>query len=375
MPLVEEPINVKKRPRDNDDDAQDGVVKDKYNPRHQWKEFFDTLSGKPYYSNLLTKETVWELPEGHSVATSDAVLTAIEVDEYAVTLAEREAVAAQAAKAKERAEKRAATSAVDLLTNTPMRQLPMPRKFASLPDKIRVFIRHDQPPTAEEMGRPARVQAKAEELKKTSYVQGQEDFNIWYGKYASDRFGENGRKERVPAATHCNLFRDAGFTKADLSPHLAGNPICIYFAKGCCTLGHECSYYHHVPTFAENERLDMMHDIFGRERHAQHRDDLEGVGSFNSSGRTLFVGDWKAEQQIEKMEETITEHFCIYGPLEEVRVLPNRNVAFVTFCYRAAAEFAKVAMAGYKLDDPDDVLTVKWAQGRRPQGGSQGPAL
>eukprot|EP01054_Gregarina_sp_Poly1_P004162 Gregarina_sp_Poly_1__4161@NODE_2277_length_2368_cov_81_178618_g1457_i0_p1_GENE_NODE_2277_length_2368_cov_81_178618_g1457_i0NODE_2277_length_2368_cov_81_178618_g1457_i0_p1_ORF_typecomplete_len398_score61_61Torus/PF16131_5/1_8e04Torus/PF16131_5/6e27WW/PF00397_26/2_6e05RRM_1/PF00076_22/1_2e04RRM_1/PF00076_22/1_9e05Nup35_RRM_2/PF14605_6/9_1e05RRM_5/PF13893_6/0_0023zfCCCH_3/PF15663_5/0_095RRM_occluded/PF16842_5/0_17zfCCCH_4/PF18044_1/0_94_NODE_2277_length_2368_cov_81_178618_g1457_i0791272 len=362
------------------------ATKRKFNPKTQWREFLDTLSGKPYYLNSLTKETVWELPEGHSLAVDDSLAFEEDPeDELAMTLAERESAEAAARKHAETQARQARAAglstglhdAAGLTSSGQLRHLPLPRRLASLPDRVRIFIKHDQPPTAEELGRPARVQAKVEDLQKTSYVQGQEDYNIWYGKYASDRFGEGGRKERVPAATHCNLFRDSGFTKADLSPHLANNPICIYFAKGCCTLGHECNYFHHVPTFVESEKLDLMHDVFGRERHAQHRDDLEGVGSFNSTGRTLFVGDYRVDrmenQMAEKIEQVILEHFCVYGPIEEIRVLPNRNVAFVTFCYRAAAEFAKVAMANYKLDDPDDVITVKWAQGTRQTGRPRNP--
>lgn len=65
---------------------------------------------------------------------------------------------------------------------------------------------------------------------------------------------------------------------------------------------------------------------------------MEGVGSFNSTSRTLFVGDYKVDRVDanfnSRVEDLILAHFSIYGPIEEIRVIPNRNFAFVTFCYR-----------------------------------------
>jgi hypothetical protein len=52
------------------------------------------------------------------------------------------------------------------------------------------------------------------------------------------------------------------------------------------TINHEfpiCpGYFHHVPTVLDMASADEAHDIFGRERFSQHRDDMGGVGSFNS---------------------------------------------------------------------------------------------
>lgn len=277
-----------------------------------WIEYFDSGANRSYYHNPRTKTTKWVLPEGASLsgAKSEMVKEMKLVEDDVDTLkpipadlqrltpedvraieTERSAAIARQITSRSRTEteKAAALAAIG-------RCLPLPAGLLSLPDKLKVFMRHDRPPTASEMGRPARIQARPEDFKNLAYVQGNEDFNIWYGKYASERIGEGGRRERAPAPSHCNVFKDAGFTRADLSPHLATNPICLYFAKGCCTLGHECSYYHHVPTREENDKLDLMHDIFGRERHAQQRDDMEGVGSFNSTSRTLFVGDYKVDK-------------------------------------------------------------------------------
>ena len=37
-----------------------------------------------------------------------------------------------------------------------------------------------------------------------------------------------------------------------------------------------------MPTVLDIASADEAHDIFGRERFSQHRDDMGGVGSFNS---------------------------------------------------------------------------------------------
>ena len=68
--------------------------------------------------------------------------------------------------------------------------------------------------------------------------------------------------------------------------------VVVRAGKGC-----KCSFFHRVPTLADCGRLemDMMHDVFGRERHATQRDDMGGVGCFNDSSRTLFVGGLRRE--------------------------------------------------------------------------------
>ena len=82
----------------------------------------------------------------------------------------------------------------------------------------------------------------------------------------------------------------------------------------------------------------MLHDIFGRERFASHRDDLDGVGSFSDDCRTLFVGDLKVSRFYPNFEERtrtlIQEQFGLWGPIEDIVVVRNRNIAFVQYRYR-----------------------------------------
>ena len=39
--------------------------------------------------------------------------------------------------------------------------------------------------------------------------------------------------------------------------------------------------------------LEATKDIFGRDRHQTHRDDMSGAGSFELNTRTLYVGGLK----------------------------------------------------------------------------------
>eukprot|EP00949_MAST-11_sp_MAST-11-sp1_P005353 g5353.t1 len=117
-----------------------------------------------------------------------------------------------------------------------------------------------------------------------------------------------------------------------------------------------------------------MLDIFGRERHAEHRDDMDGAGSFQDDCRTLYVGGLKtavyetaagAGQELDKegrrnLRKVVRKHFKEFGEIEKVNVIWRLSIAFVRYRLRVAAEFAKEAMANQSLGH-DEVLNVKWA--------------
>ena len=44
-----------------------------------------------------------------------------------------------------------------------------------------------------------------------------------------------------------------------------------------------------MPTPEDEKRLDLLHDIFGRERHATDRDDMRGVGPPRPRGGALIL--------------------------------------------------------------------------------------
>lgn len=180
------------------------------------------------------------------------------------------------------------------------------------------------------------------------------DYNIWYHRYVGYEYRES-RKDRG-TLTRCVVARDTGRTRAD--DH---SPLCIHFAMGNCTKGHECPFRHKLPTDIDERRAGITHDVFGRERFKTDRDDMGGVGSFSRENRTLYVAGLKPDKPPKEYEPIMRKHFGEWGDLEYVRVLPMRGIGFVRYRLRTAAEFAKVAMADQSLDD-EETLNVRWAR-------------
>ncbi|CEM15985.1 unnamed protein product [Vitrella brassicaformis CCMP3155] len=317
-----------------------------------WVQFVDPNSQNPYFYNVATGEMSWTDPEAPPTANGQPTEATGEGEKPADAAAAGEPTAGHVSASGDDEQgggkKRKKDDAADADYESKYRYDP-------------IVLEYERIPTAAQLGRPARKQAQAE-FKKYSYTQGAEDYNIWYGKYASDRFD---RKEREPASTRCNPYTDSGWTKADTQPETEFPAFCYYFARGCCMLGRECRYYHRVPTREDNQHLDNTHDIFGRERHMKHRDDMGGVGTFEKDCRTLFIGDLKMDRGLPDgyavLEESVRRNFSMWGPIVHMRVIPNKNIAFVEYEYRAAAEFAKVAMMDQWLDRKDEMITVKWA--------------
>lgn len=207
------------------------------------------------------------------------------------------------------------------------------------------------------LARPARKQLD-EMPTANSRLEGAYEYNIWYDKYIGDHWSNERGKE--PAATRCNLALDAGKTKADVVSK-ANRYFCVHFARGMCARGAECSYYHRLPTMADETRIGMMHDCFGRERHATDRDDMSGVGNFTRNSRTLYVGGIRpAGDQSKQLEQTLWKHFGEWGEVENINVIHRLSICFVRYRHRTSAEFAKEAMTNQALEG-DEVLNVRWA--------------
>lgn len=198
----------------------------------------------------------------------------------------------------------------------------------------------------------ARRQQKALPDKPLQAPESVGEYNIWYGKYEGDR-----DRTRDRATTRCVSRTDSGRTKGDF---MATFPyFCIHFARGTCIKGPDCLYLHRVPTMEDAVRIDLVHDCFGRSRHATDRDDMDGVGSFNRDSRTLHVS------QISRLtsadcRERLARHFGEWGELEAIAIKPKSLCAFIRFAHRVNAEFAKEAMAENHLDDGEQ-LRIRWA--------------
>jgi len=221
---------------------------------------------------------------------------------------------------------------------------------------------HTQQPTSEDQPvrkkvkrRPARKQVTLEQaaaVKKQPEQNGQ-TYNVWYNKWAGgDRFDSSTQKEK--SQTRCRIATDAGYTRAD-----GGNNAycCLYFARGCCPYGSECSFLHRLPP-PQSTLPDASLDVFGREKHSDYRDDMGGVGSFSRQNRTLYIG--RLREINKKTEELVETHFQEWGEIERIRVLHGRGVAFVTYVSELNAQFAKEAMMCQSMVD-EEVLNVRWA--------------
>ncbi|KAF5342647.1 hypothetical protein D9611_002027 [Ephemerocybe angulata] len=212
-----------------------------------------------------------------------------------------------------------------------------------------------QPRKKQKKLKPARKQVKPGDVVKTEAVQTGKEYNIWYNKWAGgDR--EDNYSNKVKSQTRCNIKRDAGLTRANTT----GNKYtCLFFARGCCPYGWECEYRHTIPD-PEDVLPDTSKDCFARDKFADYRDDMGGVGSFNRQNRTLYIGRIKECASAAETEEVIIRHFKEWGPIEKIRILQYRSVAFVTYTDEFAAQFAKEAMACQSLDN-DEILNVRWA--------------
>lgn len=155
----------------------------------------------------------------------------------------------------------------------------------------------------------------------------------------------------------CVVATDSGYTKADKTSGQAF--FCLYFARGLCSRGKTCEYLHRLPTVTDMFPPNL--DCFGRDKFADYRDDMGGVGSFLRQNRTLYIGRISVTENV---EEAVARNFGEWGEVERIRVLNNRGVAFVTYLNESSAQFAKEAMAHQSLGEPesgDEVLNVRWA--------------
>jgi hypothetical protein len=90
---------------------------------------------------------------------------------------------------------------------------------------------------------------------------------------------------------------------------------CLFFARGCCPYGWECEYLHALPD-ASCVLPDNSKDCFARDKFADYRDDMGGVGSFQRINRTLYIGRVKELGSGAETEEMVRRHFREWGEIE-----------------------------------------------------------
>ena len=195
---------------------------------------------------------------------------------------------------------------------------------------------------------------------KTSHQEGNQDYNIWYGKHR----GENGSTNSLGtslAENRCVVATDSGRTKADSQTGKKAY-FCIQYVRGKCARGSTYTWYHRPPTIADDGVASATHDCFGRERHKTHKDDMGGAGSFETPSRTLYVGRLRGDKWggDEELKKGLEEQFGEFGEVEHINLISSKNIAFVRYRFRSGAEFGKEAMANQGLGK-EEVLNVKWA--------------
>ncbi|ODV78782.1 uncharacterized protein CANTADRAFT_26727 [Suhomyces tanzawaensis NRRL Y-17324] len=199
------------------------------------------------------------------------------------------------------------------------------------------------------MASPARVQVDPDTFPDDKPAQTGTVFNIWYLKWSGG--GESSSlRSYTKLKFRVSIAKDAGYTTAKNNL-----PICLFFARGCCYLGKKCLYHHRLPR--DTDYIMPTQDCFGRDKTAEYRDDMDGVGSFNTTNRTLYVGGLHMSDSI---ENTLTKHFQEFGSIEKIRALYGKSCAFVTFRLESEAQFAKEAMQNQSLDGKE-VLNIRWA--------------
>ena len=122
---------------------------------------------------------------------------------------------------------------------------------------------------------------------------------------------------KTKAQTRCNIKRDAGWTRADKT----GNQYyCLFFARGCCPYGYECNYLHQLP-HPVKKGPETAKDCFGRDKFADYRDDMGGVGSFQRENRTLYLGRIKETGPGPETEEIVRRHSVEWGEIDRSECL------------------------------------------------------
>ncbi|RLV92582.1 Pre-mRNA-splicing factor [Spathaspora sp. JA1] len=201
---------------------------------------------------------------------------------------------------------------------------------------------------ADLMSKPARLQVDPATIPDSDKPpQVGTTFNIWFLKWSG---GDSSTRSFTQSKFKVNVKRDSGYTKAGKR-----SPICLFFARGCCYRGKSCPYFHRLPL--PSEFFPTTQDCFGRDKTAEYRDDMDGVGSFNKVNRTLYVGGLHIKPEI---EEVISKYFSEFGDIDKIKVIHNKSCAFITMRYESSAQFAKEAMQNQSLGG-QEVLYVRWA--------------
>lgn len=71
---------------------------------------------------------------------------------------------------------------------------------------------------------------------------------------------------------------------------------------------------------------DTSKDCFARDKFADYRDDMGGVGSFQRQNRTLYIGRIKETGTGPETEEVVRRHFKEWGKIEKSELASLRRL-------------------------------------------------
>ena len=81
--------------------------------------------------------------------------------------------------------------------------------------------------------------------------EGDQGYNIWYGKHRGENWNEADLGQE-PAENKCVLETDGGMTAADGRAGSGHRFFCIQFCRGKCARAHKCTWFHRIPTVADD---------------------------------------------------------------------------------------------------------------------------
>jgi hypothetical protein len=125
---------------------------------------------------------------------------------------------------------------------------------------------------------------------------------------------------KTKSQTRCNIKKDAGLTRANMT---GMKYYCLFFSRGCCPYGWECEYLHLLPDPSITALPDNSKDCFARDKFADYRDDMGGVGSFQRINRTLYIGRIKEVGTGPETEAMVRRHFREWGEITHSTVFHN----------------------------------------------------
>eukprot|EP00242_Pyramimonas_sp_CCMP2087_P012749 CAMPEP_0198199796 /NCGR_PEP_ID=MMETSP1445-20131203/2956_1 /TAXON_ID=36898 /ORGANISM="Pyramimonas sp., Strain CCMP2087" /LENGTH=332 /DNA_ID=CAMNT_0043869695 /DNA_START=336 /DNA_END=1334 /DNA_ORIENTATION=+ len=144
--------------------------------------------------------------------------------------------------------------------------------------------------------------------------------------------------------------------------------ICSFFAKGECTRGAECPYRHEMPEtgpLAEQNLKDRFYGVNDpvAEKMLSRANNMPVLSPpEDSSIMTLYVGGMDSRIQ----DDDLKDAFYSFGEIASLKIIRDRNCAFVTYTSRSSAERAADALVN-KLVIKGVRCKLMWGKPARQQ--------